>query len=165
MWCTRGARCGVRCGAVGWVGWGVGAVCCWRCVQDLDHLCAGHAPVWRGQCATEKRCLYRHPLSTPPSPPATAPYHTAPHTVHPTAHPRTAPLQVGQVHGVVLDLEASLAQVGAAQRRANHGIYVLCKAVRCGGAVMVGGVRGGTATAAAGAAAALPSPASPCGPA
>lgn len=30
-----------------------------------------------------------------------------------------------------MDLEASMAEVGANQRHANHGIYVLCKAVRC----------------------------------
>ena len=35
-----------------------------------------------------------------------------------------------QVHAVVMDLEASMAEVGANQRHANHGIYVLCKAVR-----------------------------------
>jgi hypothetical protein len=29
-----------------------------------------------------------------------------------------------------MDLEASMAEVGANQRHANHGIYVLCKAVR-----------------------------------
>lgn len=37
--------------------------------------------------------------------------------------------QVGQIHAVVMDLEASMAEVGANQRHANHGIYVLCKAV------------------------------------
>ncbi|PRW05903.1 NADH-cytochrome b5 reductase 1 [Chlorella sorokiniana] len=37
--------------------------------------------------------------------------------------------QVGQIHSVVMDLEASMAEVGANQRHANHGIYVLCKAV------------------------------------
>lgn len=36
-----------------------------------------------------------------------------------------------QIHAVVMDLEASMAEVGANQRHANHGIYVLCKAVRC----------------------------------
>lgn len=38
-----------------------------------------------------------------------------------------------QIHAVVMDLEASMAEVGVNQRHANHGIYVLCKAVRCGG--------------------------------
>lgn len=37
--------------------------------------------------------------------------------------------QVGQVHAAVLDLDAALAQVGADQRHALHGIYILCKAV------------------------------------
>ncbi|KAL4425145.1 hypothetical protein ABPG77_008250 [Micractinium sp. CCAP 211/92] len=37
--------------------------------------------------------------------------------------------QVGQIHAVVMDLEASMAEVGVNQRHANHGIYVLCKAV------------------------------------
>ena len=32
-----------------------------------------------------------------------------------------------------MDLEASMAEVGANQRHANHGIYVLCKAVRWAG--------------------------------
>lgn len=35
-----------------------------------------------------------------------------------------------QIHAVVMDLEASMAEVGVNQRHANHGIYVLCKAVR-----------------------------------
>lgn len=37
--------------------------------------------------------------------------------------------QVGQIHGLVLDMEAGLTEVGANQRHANHGIYILCKAV------------------------------------
>ena len=37
--------------------------------------------------------------------------------------------QVGQVHGAVLDMDAALAEVGANQRAALHGIYILCKAV------------------------------------
>lgn len=37
--------------------------------------------------------------------------------------------QVGQIHGLVLDMEASMSEVGANQRLANQGIYVLCKAV------------------------------------
>lgn len=39
-------------------------------------------------------------------------------------------LPPAQIHAVVMDLEASMAEVGANQRHANHGIYVLCKAVR-----------------------------------
>lgn len=37
--------------------------------------------------------------------------------------------QVGQIHGLVLDMEATMSEVGANQRHANHGIFILCKAV------------------------------------
>lgn len=34
-----------------------------------------------------------------------------------------------QIHGLVYDMDASLVEVGTNQRHANHGIYILCKAV------------------------------------
>ncbi|KDD75865.1 hypothetical protein H632_c464p0 [Helicosporidium sp. ATCC 50920] len=37
--------------------------------------------------------------------------------------------QVRQIHGLVYDMDASLIEVGTNQRHANHGIYILCKAV------------------------------------
>ncbi|GAB4818281.1 hypothetical protein N2152v2_005327 [Parachlorella kessleri] len=37
--------------------------------------------------------------------------------------------QVGQIHGLVLDVSSGLSEVGANQRHANQGIFILCKAV------------------------------------
>lgn len=34
-----------------------------------------------------------------------------------------------QIHGKVFDMDSALVEVGANQRHANHGIYILCKAV------------------------------------
>lgn len=34
-----------------------------------------------------------------------------------------------QIHGKVYDLDSALVEVGANQRHANQGIYILCKAV------------------------------------
>ncbi|KAL6782804.1 hypothetical protein ACKKBG_A08175 [Auxenochlorella protothecoides x Auxenochlorella symbiontica] len=37
--------------------------------------------------------------------------------------------QVRQIHGKVYDMDSALVEVGANQRHANHGIFILCKAV------------------------------------
>ena len=37
--------------------------------------------------------------------------------------------EVGQVHAAVLDMDATLSDIGVNQRHALHGIFVLCKAV------------------------------------
>lgn len=76
-----------------------------------------------------------------------APFHTHPppqRTLEPnfvalSTNPLSAHLAGPQIHGLVLDVTSGLQEVGANQRHANQGIFILCKAVselmQVGGAV------------------------------